>query len=887
MTPMQQIFLGLGAKKKTYVDDVFSTYLWNGSGSNRSINNGIDFSGEGGLAWIKSRSDAEHNWLFDTVNGADWAMNSDRNNTRYNTGSPYMSSFNSNGFSLGDHDGVNDAAMTYSSWSFRKAPGFFDIVVYTGNGTAGHNISHSLGCVPGCIIVKSTSNAQSWQVYHRDLDGANAGKAIFLDLDNASQTNSSFWNNTAPTATQFTVGTDQMNNGNGETYVAYLFAGGESTASEARSVIFDGGNDGNEDYLTIPNDTDFNLGSDNFTIETWFKPHISATSYNCWWSYGDCHEFHWRLDGTAEKIQASFKDSENGNYVVELIPTGTGTARAIRGVWHHVAVVRNGNNFNLYLNGTSVASATYSGSIGSPDTEPGAIGAFNPTNSGSNYPFYGELSNFRLVKGTAVYTSSFKPLYKPLTNITNTKLLCCNNEVRNGSTVTPGTITAEGNPTASTNSPFDDPEGFVFGDSGDQNLIKCGSYEGANAATRHIHVGFEPQWILIKNIDLNEGWVLVDTMRGLPVPLSNTANVMKLFTPDSTSAEVNQDFLNVNETGFVLRSTNDRVNGSYSYVYMAIRRPDGYVGKPIETGTDAFNVVYGNSSSTIPNFPGNFPVDMGIYKEPASSYDWYLHTRKVGHWSLRTNSNSAENTNNDSDATFDSNVGWGKFGYNTDKASWLWRRHAGLDVVTYKANGVAGHQIQHNLSKTPEMIWVKDRENTRDWRVFHHGLNGGSNPAQYGIKLNSTDAESQNSSYWNDTAPDSISFTIGNSNNVNDNGQSYIAMLFASISGVSAVGSYTGNNTSGSPNTQEITVGFQPRFIMIKKSSGTGDWRVLDSVRGWPAGSTVDPALKFNSNAAQDSGYNLIEAIGSTSFTLSNSGLVNANGAKFIYYAHA
>ena len=55
MTPMQQMLLGGGASKKTYVDDVFSTFLYDGTGSAQSINNGIDLSGEGGLAWIKSR----------------------------------------------------------------------------------------------------------------------------------------------------------------------------------------------------------------------------------------------------------------------------------------------------------------------------------------------------------------------------------------------------------------------------------------------------------------------------------------------------------------------------------------------------------------------------------------------------------------------------------------------------------------------------------------------------------------------------------------------------------------------------------------------------------------------------------------------------------------
>ena len=70
------------------------------------------------------------------------------------------------------------------------------------------------------------------------------------------------------------------------------------------------------------------------------------------------------------------------------------------------------------------------------------------------HDFHGKISNFRIVKGTGVCTTTFKPPTEPLTNITNTKLLCCNNSSTTGSTVTPGTITANGDPTASTTDPF-------------------------------------------------------------------------------------------------------------------------------------------------------------------------------------------------------------------------------------------------------------------------------------------------------------------------------------------------------------------------------------------------------------------------------------------------
>ena len=66
---IQQLMLGVGASKKTYMDEVFSTHLYKGTGSSLTINNGIDVSGEGGLVWVKKRTGSTDNSLFDTETG--------------------------------------------------------------------------------------------------------------------------------------------------------------------------------------------------------------------------------------------------------------------------------------------------------------------------------------------------------------------------------------------------------------------------------------------------------------------------------------------------------------------------------------------------------------------------------------------------------------------------------------------------------------------------------------------------------------------------------------------------------------------------------------------------------------------------------------------------
>ena len=119
--------------------------------------------GEGGLVWIKSRTNAYFHVLQDTERGTTKVLKSNANEAQMNT-SQYIGSFDNNGFSFkydADND-VNNPNQDFSSWTFRKAPGFFDIVTYTGAGGV-QNISHNLECVPGCIMIKRTDSTNSSQ----------------------------------------------------------------------------------------------------------------------------------------------------------------------------------------------------------------------------------------------------------------------------------------------------------------------------------------------------------------------------------------------------------------------------------------------------------------------------------------------------------------------------------------------------------------------------------------------------------------------------------------------------------------------------------------------------------------------------------------------------
>ena len=137
----------------------------------------------------------------------------------------------------------------------------------------------------------------------------------------------------------------------------------------------------------------------------------------------------------------------------------------------------------LYVDGsvemTYTSSVNFNPNSGSPRVRLGYADAGT-----SNGVFNGKISNFRITTNQVLYTSNFKPSTTPLTTTSQgatasiVKLLCCNSSSVTGATVTPGTITTEGSPTASSSSPFADPESSKFGENEDQNIIKTGKYIG-------------------------------------------------------------------------------------------------------------------------------------------------------------------------------------------------------------------------------------------------------------------------------------------------------------------------------------------------------------------------------------------------------------------------
>ena len=862
------------ADESTFVDDVFSTYVYAGNSTARSINNGLDLSGEGGMVWIKSRDNAYDHYIVDTERGA---LNRIRSNSDGGSGvaAQTLTAFNNNGFALGADSinlVVNASNKTYASWSFRKAPGFFTIKEYTGSGST-QSLTHDLGSIPGCIMIKRTdATAADWAVYHRGQNGGVNPEDYRLKLNSdTDQSDQTYWGDTAPTASHFTVGDSHTEvNASGGTYIAYLFAGGESTADTARSVDFDGSGD----TLQIAQHADLGFGTGDYTVEFWIKFRNLTTQVAQVDFTGATTDDMWQIYNTTDgKIHLYRKVGGSGSTILSS-ESLSGSANG-GGQWFHIAVTRASNTTRLYVNGTSVATTT--------DTTNYPAATFTIANrKGLDLTDCNcQISNVRIVKGTAVYTSSFRPPTAGLTDITNTKLLCCNKNTVTGSTVTPGTITANGNPQSSTSTPFDDPNGFKFGEGGDQNLIKCGSYIGASGANE-VDLGWEPQWVLLKNIDSVEPWILVDNMRGW-VDESSGARSLR---PDSDNAESGYSGWGTIATGWALDLNQREIDqNEQNYVYIAIRRPDPLIAKPVEVGTETFTMDTGNGSSVIPAFDSGFPVDFAITRQPASTEDWLATSRKTGTQYVRPNTSGSQNSWHN--FTFDSNVGWSKSNNPSTSQSWMWKRGAGFDLVTFKGTAAnPGPEYAHSLGQVPELKFLKRRDaGGTGWigtgTVISQAMVGNTTSAKdYYIYLDTSAGAVNSSNYWsgNDTA---THFTVRHGNGEGGgSADPYLCLLFASVAGISKVGYYTGNGYSG----HTITTGFSPRFVLIRRLNGSEDnWVVLDTLRGWAAGN--DNYISLNSSSPQSSGD--MGAPTSTGFTLTSDGWVNYNTGKYIYYAHA
>jgi hypothetical protein len=412
-----------------------------------------------------------------------------------------------------------------------------------------------------------------------------------------------------------------------------------------------------------------------------------------------------------------------------------------------------------------------------------------------------------------------------------------------------------------------------FGLNGTDNVISCGSFSGPSAT---VTLGYEPQWILFKNTANVSNWLIVDNMRGM------TVSTPRELYPNNTNAE---------SFGGNFNSVTPLANGfsvgagfSGTYIYIAIRR--GPMRTPT-TGTSVFGLNARTGTGANATVTGGQTDDAVLIKNRGDVASLFS-SRLTGTGYLVTSSTAAEVAAgttilqaNPWDVMDGVKVGTTSTITNASAntyINYLFRRAPGFfDVVCYTGTGVA-RTLNHNLGVAPEFVIVKCRSEPFQWPVYSSAL-GATNF----VSLDLTNATAANSQIWNNTPPTATVFTVGTSASINAIDRTYIAYLFATVAGVSKVGSYTGTGT-----TLQIDCGFTSgaRFVLIKRTDSTGGWHVWDSARGIVAGN--DPYWLLNSIAAEVTGTDYVDTY-SLGFEISSTApaAINANGGTYIFLAIA
>jgi len=215
--------------------DFFNPKLYTGTGASNAIT-GVGFQPD--FTWIKQRDGTYYNVVVDAVRGATNYVYTNATNAEA-TDSAFVSSLDADGFTVGTNSNTNNNTSTYVSWNWKagttsgltggtitptaysiNTTSGFGVYAYTGTGATA-TIAHGLGVAPRCMMFKELGGTAAWMVYHEDLGN---GSALILNTNATKQNGSTYFNDTSPTSSVFTVGSNGQVNGSTQTYIAYVFA---------------------------------------------------------------------------------------------------------------------------------------------------------------------------------------------------------------------------------------------------------------------------------------------------------------------------------------------------------------------------------------------------------------------------------------------------------------------------------------------------------------------------------------------------------------------------------------------------------------------------------------------------------------------------------------
>ena len=442
-----------------------------------------------------------------------------------------------------------------------------------------------------------------------------------------------------------------------------------------------------------------------------------------------------------------------------------------------------------------------------------------------------------------------------------------------------------------------------------EGFSSFGSYVGTGASGNTIVTGFEPAFVMVKITSGVGDWWIFDNKR-------TTSNPRDLqLRPNSSAAESNLNGIDFLENGFNFNSALFNDSG-VTFIYMAFAADPTAVEPTLE---DSFNTVVYSGTGTGVGVTNSitgvgFQPDLVWVKSRTSGSFWHNLADSVRGVNRRLFSNTTNAEDYDSSGTFNllsfDNDGftvgrdnnYNDLGTN-NYVAWNWKAAeipainsngsipsvvsanpaAGFSIVSWTSTGsnTSSKTVGHGLENTPSVVILKNRSTATSWRVYHSGIPSPNNT----LALNSTEIAF-------DFFPSVSSTNFGLANSITTgessgaSGQNIIAYCFAEVAGFSKFGSYTG--TGGVLSEQ--TLGFEPAFIMFKRTDSTGDWFIYDNKRD-----TTDPrtvGLYANLSAAE---YNTSGSPGYADINFLSNGFsmnanyvgINGSGGTFIYMAFA
>ena len=583
--------------------------------------------------------------------------------------------------------------------------------------------------------------------------------------------------------------------------------------------------DGDGDYLQVPNHADLRFGSGAFCVEAFI--YYTETSGNAsiaglWNSGSNRRSWLFQVESDNRRLRGFF--SNDGSTVTQV---NGSTGQMTRNAWHHVAFTRSGNDFRIFLDGVEVGSATSSNSLF--DNSDDDIGVGSAQGGAASDTTTGFISNIRIVKGSAVYTSDFTPPAAPLTNITNTKLLCCQSpvSVTAADVIPTGSITANGNAVVTTFSPFNTDISTVRGQES--------NYATLNPNNRRVNA------VLSNN---NLSWTCDNSDSGtvLATAVVNSGKYYWEVTVDNA----NRFHAGVHAGPGAQLATNDAGITAFDWAF----RSDGAkVHAGAESSTNFFSVTgIGNVIQLAYDGDGGnlwfganghwFEGNPSALSGP--SYTGVTSTGGISPFlNRRTNDNGAS-----------INFGQKPFkyappkGFQTLNSANILRSEIEVrpdqyvGIVTYTGDGNT-NRVLTGLKMQPDLVWIKSMSASGN-----HCLVDSVRGANERLISNATSTETTNTGTINSF--NSSGFTIGDSSLVNTDGTSYVAWCWkaggAAVSNtvgsinstVSAnqdagfsIVSYTGNQTDNA--TVGHGLGKVPDLIVVKNRTSAVEWAVWHS----------------------------------------------------------